>query len=239
LSLWPQGYAKQVHAELDSTNDEARRLAMAGEAGPLWIMAERQSRGRGRRGRAWQSEHGNLAATLLLSPDAPQAMTGQLSFAAALAVADMAAHFAPHSAIAVKWPNDVLAEGGKLAGILLEAGDRWLAIGIGANLASHPEGTEFPDTSLAGLGVPVPSAEEALAILAARFAHWYDVWMKGGFAPLRDEWLTRAKGVGGPIRARLPNETREGVFEGIDASGALLLNEGGSLRAIAAGEVFF
>ncbi len=244
MSLWPQGYAKQVHAELDSTNDEARRLAMAGETGPLWIMAERQSKGRGRRSRAWQSGHGNLAATLLLCPDARRALTGQLSFAAALAVADTSVHYARHVAIAVKWPNDVLAEGKKLAGILLEAGDakpnlNWLAIGIGVNLANHPEGTEFPATSLAELGVPVPSPQEALIILAARFAHWYDVWMKDGFEHLRVEWLTRAKGVGGPIRARLPNETREGVFEGIDASGALLLNEGGRLCAIAAGEVFF
>jgi BirA family biotin operon repressor/biotin-[acetyl-CoA-carboxylase] ligase len=244
LSLWPQGYSKQVHAELDSTNEEARRLARAGDAGPLWIIAERQTGGRGRRGRAWKTEKGNLAATLLLRPDAPQAVTGQLSFAAALAVAETAVHFAPHAAVAVKWPNDVLAEERKLAGILLEGGDakpnlNWLAIGIGVNLASHPEGTEFPATSLAELGVSVPSPLEALTVLAARFAHWYDVWMKDGFAPLRDEWLTRAKGVGRPIRARLPNETREGLFEGIDASGALLLNEGGRLRAIAAGEVFF
>ncbi|HUE63820.1 MAG TPA: biotin--[acetyl-CoA-carboxylase] ligase [Rhizomicrobium sp.] len=239
MSLWPQGYSKQVYTELDSTNEQARRLAHAGEMGPVWIMAERQTGGRGRRGRAWQSGPGNLAATLLLRPDAPQAMTGQLSFAAALAVADMAAHFAPQAAIAVKWPNDVLAEGKKLAGILLETGERWLAIGIGVNLACHPEDTEFPATSLADLGVPAPSPQEALTILAARFAHWYDAWMKDGFTPLRDEWLARAKGVGEPIRARLPHETREGVFEGIDASGALLLNEGGSLRAIAAGEVFF
>jgi BirA family biotin operon repressor/biotin-[acetyl-CoA-carboxylase] ligase len=167
-------------------------------------------------------------------------VTGQLSFAAALAVAEMAAWAAPAAAITVKWPNDVLAEGKKLAGILLEGGEGWLAIGVGVNLASHPEGTEFPATSLAGLGVPVPSPQEALTILAARFAHWYDVWMRDGFELLRLAWLARAKGVGAPIRARLAgHETREGLFEGIDASGALLLNEGGHVRAIAAGEVFF
>lgn len=242
MIVWPQGYSKQIHAELDSTNAEARRLALFGgaEHGPLWIMAARQTKGRGRRGRAWQSDEGNLAASLLLRPDAPQAVTGQLSFAAALAVADMVARFAPEAAIAVKWPNDVLAEDKKLAGILLEGGEGWLAIGIGVNLASHPEGTEFPATSLAGLGVPVPSPQEALTILAARFDHWYDVWMRDGFELLRSAWLARAKGVGAPIRARLAShETREGVFEGIDASGALLLNEGGHVRAIAAGEVFF
>jgi BirA family biotin operon repressor/biotin-[acetyl-CoA-carboxylase] ligase len=242
--LWPQGYSKQVHAELDSTNEEARRLAETGEVGPLWIMAKNQSAGRGRRGRVWHSAEGNLAATLLLRPDAAEALTGQLSFAAALAAADMAAHFAPDAAIAVKWPNDVLADGKKLAGILLEGGAdksnrRWLAIGIGVNLAGHPEGTEFPAISLAQLGIAVPSQEEALTVLAARFAHWYGLWMQGGFESLRMQWLARAKGVGAPIRARLPQETRTGVFEGIDASGALLLNEGGQVRAIAAAEVFF
>jgi len=241
LISWPQGYSKQVHAELDSTNEEARRLAEAGgaEHGPLWIMAERQSAGRGRRGRPWHSPEGNLAATLLLRPGASQAVTGQLSFAAALAAADMAAHFAPDAAIAVKWPNDVLADGKKLAGILLEGGSGWLAIGIGVNLAAHPEGTEFPATSLAQLGIAVPSQQEALTVLAARFAHWYGLWMQGGFESLRMQWLARAFGVGAPIRARLAQETRTGVFEGIDANGALLLNEGGQVRAIAAGEVFF
>jgi BirA family transcriptional regulator, biotin operon repressor / biotin---[acetyl-CoA-carboxylase] ligase len=244
LSFWPQGYSRQVHAELDSTNAQARHLAEAGEVGPLWIMAERQTAGRGRRGRAWQTAEGNLAATLLLRPGASQAVTGQLSFAAALAAADMTSHFAPKAAIAVKWPNDVLAEGKKLAGILLEGGaDKsnkvWLAIGIGVNLTSHPDGTEFPATSLAGLGIAAPSPEDALTVLAARFAHWYAVWMKDGFEIVRTAWLARAKGVGAPIRARLPQETREGVFEGIDANGALLLNEQGQVRAIAAGEVFF
>jgi BirA family biotin operon repressor/biotin-[acetyl-CoA-carboxylase] ligase len=239
LISWPQGYSKQVHAELDSTNEEARRLALAGEIGPVWIMAERQSAGRGRRGRAWHSPEGNLAATLLLRPDASQAVTGQLSFAAALAVADMATHFAPNAAIAVKWPNDVLADGKKLAGILLEGGSGWLAIGIGVNLASYPQGTEFPATSLAQLGIAAPSQQEALSVLAARFAHWYGLWMQGGFESLRTQWLARAFGVGAPVRARLAQETRTGVFEGIDASGALLLNEGGQVRAIAAGEVFF
>jgi BirA family biotin operon repressor/biotin-[acetyl-CoA-carboxylase] ligase len=244
LSFWPQGYRRQIHAELDSTNAQACRLALAGEAGPLWIMAERQTAGRGRRGRPWQTATGNLAATLLLRPEAPQGLTGQLSFAAALAVAEMASHFAPKAAIAVKWPNDVLAEGQKLAGILLEGGPdksnkAWLAIGIGVNLASHPEGTEFPATSLTGLGIAAPAPEEALTILAARFAHWYAAWMKDGFETVRTGWLARAKGVGAPIRARLPLETREGVFEGIDTSGALLLNERGQVHAIAAGEVFF
>lgn len=240
---WPSGYGRIRFEELDSTNSEARRLAQAGHQGPLWISAARQSGGRGRRGRAWHSGEGNLAATLLLRPKAPAAVIGQLSFAAALAAADMAQHHAPGISIQVKWPNDVLADGRKLAGILLESGEdargRWLAVGIGVNLADAPPGTEFPATSLAQLGLAPPSAEEALSVLAARFAHWYDVWMSEGFETVRAAWLARAGGLGKPIRARLPDAVHEGVFEGVDASGALLLNQQGRVRAIAAGEVYF
>jgi BirA family biotin operon repressor/biotin-[acetyl-CoA-carboxylase] ligase len=237
LISWPAG--RVWYEELDSTNSEARRLAEKGEPGPLWISTAHQTAGRGRRGRVWDAGQGNLAATLLIRPDVPQAAIGQLSFVAALAVAETASHFAPTAAISVKWPNDVLAEGKKLAGLLLEGGPGWLAIGIGINLATFPEGTEFPSISLAQLGIAPPSAEQALTVLAARFAHWYDAWMKDGFDTIRDAWLARAAGLGGPIRARLPNETREGMFEGIDHTGALLLNEQGRLRAIAAAEVFF
>ena len=234
---WPAGRVQ--YDELDSTNSEARRLAEKGEPGPLWISTTRQTAGRGRRGRAWDAARGNLAATLLIRPGASQAVLGQLSFVAALAAAETASHFARSASILVKWPNDVLAEGKKLSGILLEGGSDWLAVGIGINLASFPEGTEFPAISLAQLGIAPPSPEEALTVLAARFAHWYDVWMKDGFDTIRDAWLARAAGLGKPIRARLPSETREGVFEGIDQSGALLLNEQGRVRPIAAAEVFF
>ena len=243
MIAWPHGYRKIRHDELDSTNSEARRLAEAGEA-----RAGLDHRRRARR-RAAAAGAGSGTAGTAISPPLcccvpmrRRPMSAQLSFVAALAAADMAAHFAPHAAITVKWPNDVLADGTKLAGILLEAGRtdrRWLAIGIGVNLASHPEGTEFPATSLAQLGIAPPSSEEALTVLAARFAHWYDAWMDEGFEPLRAAWLARAGGLGAPIRARLPHETRHGVFEGIDAAGALLLNEQGQVRAIAAGEVFF
>ena len=239
MTTWPAGYRRKDYAELDSTNEEARRLAEAGEETPLWISATRQTAGRGRRGRAWDTGDGNLAVTLLLRPQASQAVTGQLSFAAALAAAEMVQHFAPAAAVTVKWPNDVLAEGRKIAGVLLEGGSGWLAVGIGVNLAHHPEGTAFPATSLPQLGIAPPSCDQALGLLAARFAHWYDAWMENGFETLRTAWLERASGLGAPITARLPHETRQGLFEGIDASGALLLKERTGVRAIAAGEVFF
>jgi BirA family biotin operon repressor/biotin-[acetyl-CoA-carboxylase] ligase len=239
LTGWPPGVGLVRLDEIDSTNAQARRLAQAGETGPLWILAGRQTAGKGRRGRSWDMEAGNLAATLLLRPEAPPAQAAQLSFAAALAVADLAAAFAPHAAITVKWPNDVLADGRKLAGILLEAERDCLAIGIGVNLAGHPEATEFPATSLAALGLTPPRPDAALMVLAARFAHWQARWRTEGFECLRGAWLARAEGLGRPIRARLPHEERQGSFEGIDASGALLLREPGGVCAIAAGEVFF
>jgi len=233
---FPGGYRLIQLDEVDSTNSEARRLAEAGEQGPVWITADRQTAGRGRRGRVWEQGSGNLAATLLIVQPPPD--YAQLSFAAALAVADTAAHFAPAAPIAVKWPNDVLADGRKMAGILLEAGPGWLAVGIGINLSHFPEGTEFPATALSSFTTPPPPAD-ALAVLAVRFAHWYGAWMDEGFEVLRAAWLARAGGLGAPIRARLPHETRHGLFEGIDGNGALLLNEQGVVTAIAAGEVFF
>lgn len=226
-------------SEIDSTNAEALRRAAAGETGPLWLRADRQSAGRGRRGRAWEGGEGNLMATLLIAPERPRAEWAQLSFAAAIATADLAADFVPHAAIAVKWPNDILAEGRKLAGILLETAGQGLAIGIGVNLAGHPDGTEFPAISLPVLGVKAPPPQQALTVLAGHFGHWYEVWTAQGFAPLRDAWLARAAHLGHPIRARLTDTEHRGVFEGIDGEGALLLNQGQTTRTIAAGEVFF
>ena len=242
---WPGGYALVELDESDSTNEEARRRAAAGEQRPLWIAAARQSAGRGRRGREWQSAPGNLFATLLLRPEKPAAECAQLSFVAALAVSDMLARFARHADLALKWPNDVLASGRKIAGILLESESgadgmaTWLAVGVGVNLAVFPEDTEFPAISLAALGAVPPAPKDALLHLAARFAKWYEVWRASGFAPVREAWLARASGLGARIRVRLANEEISGVFQGIDQSGALLLGlPSGATRTIAAGEVF-
>jgi BirA family biotin operon repressor/biotin-[acetyl-CoA-carboxylase] ligase len=167
------------------------------------------------------------------------AQWAQLSFAAAIATADVAAQLAPQARITVKWPNDVLGDSRKLAGILLETAGTALIIGIGVNLAAYPDDTEFPAISLSALGAKPAAPEDALALLAAGFAQWYEVWRVDGFAPIRDAWLARAAGLGQRIRARLPDRERMGVFEGIDADGALLLNEAGRTTAIVAGEVFF
>ena len=243
---WPQNYRLHHLEETDSTNEEARRLAIAGADAPLWILADRQTKGRGRRGREWQAPAGNLTATLLLRPDRPLAQCAQLSFVAALAAGEMITQHAPSVDVALKWPNDVLAQGRKIAGILLESAGNgparpdWLAVGIGANLAAHPAEVEFPATSLAALDVKVPGPKEALASLAAHWARWYEVWMERGFTPIRDAWLVRAAGLGTRIRARLADGETHGMFEGIDEGGALLLRENPArLRVISAGDVFF
>jgi BirA family transcriptional regulator, biotin operon repressor / biotin---[acetyl-CoA-carboxylase] ligase len=232
--------------EIDSTNSEARRRAEASEAGPLWITALRQTLGRGRRGRAWETGQGNLAATLLMTTDREPRDAAQVSFVAALAVSDLARAHLPAERVQVKWPNDVLVEGRKLAGILVESGQRpegglWLAIGVGFNLAKAPENPERPATTLAAETLtPPPEPRAALEGLAAAFADWLEVWDDQGFAAIASAWTARAHGLGQVCTARLPAETVEGVAEGLDSDGALRLRlADGSLRRITAGDVFF
>jgi BirA family transcriptional regulator, biotin operon repressor / biotin---[acetyl-CoA-carboxylase] ligase len=246
VSSWPAGFGLLEFAELDSTNEEARRRALAGEKGPLWISAARQTMGRGRRGRSWVSPPGNLAATLLLRPERPAAECAQLSFAAAVAVADMLVLHAGHAELRLKWPNDVLVAEKKIAGILLEAESgaegtaSWLAIGMGVNLAAFPADTDLPATSLKTLGATPPSPRDALLDLAEAFAKWYEAWRRSGFAPIREAWLSRAWGLGRRIHVRLAQEEIVGVFRDIDETGALVLGlPGGVTRTVSAGEVFF
>ncbi len=231
--------------ELDSTNAEARRRAEAGDYGPAWISAKRQTEGRGRRGRAWNTQDGNLAATLLMRCAMPPAQAAQVSFVAALACADLADKFLGSGAAALKWPNDLLIQGRKAAGILVEsgtiaAGDLWLAIGIGVNLKRAPGDVTPPATAFADHSPTPPEPLEALEVLAACFDDWRQVWERDGFAPIAAAWTARAHGLGEYCQARLPAETIRGVAEGLDPDGALRLRlEGGALARITAGDVFF
>ncbi|HEY5072980.1 MAG TPA: biotin--[acetyl-CoA-carboxylase] ligase [Caulobacteraceae bacterium] len=236
----------EVFEALDSTNAEARRRAEAGEGGPLWLTAEVQTAGRGRRGRAWQTGAGNLAATYLFTTPKPPAQAAQVSFVAALAVADLACAFVAPSGVSLKWPNDTLIAGRKVAGILVESGQSrfgglWVAVGIGVNLARAPAGVEPPATALAAhMLAPPPSPAEALAILATALEYWRGLWEDAGFAPIAAAWTARAHGMGEQCIARLPGETVEGIAQGLDADGALrLAMAGGLVRRITAGDVFF
>ncbi|MEI7608726.1 MAG: biotin--[acetyl-CoA-carboxylase] ligase [Rhodospirillaceae bacterium] len=243
-----RGFRVLAFESVDSTNEEAKRRLRAGAPAGTVIWARSQQAGRGRRGRAWVSGEGNLFCSLILRPERPPAEVAQVSLVAALAVADTAAALLPAGAAErVKWPNDVLAGGRKLAGILLEAegggegGPAALVVGIGINIAHAPEGTEFPATSLAGEGASGVTVEAVLERLLAAFGHWYGCWDDQGLAPVRAAWLERAAGLGGPVTVRLHAETLCGSFIGLDGDGALLLDPdgGGPVRRITAGDVFF
>jgi BirA family biotin operon repressor/biotin-[acetyl-CoA-carboxylase] ligase len=236
----------EAYDELDSTSAEARRRAEAGEGGPVWITAARQTAGRGRRGRAWSTETGNLAATLLTTTDAPPAEAAQLSFVAALAAADLADACIGPGAARLKWPNDVLVFGKKAVGILVESGARpdgrlWLAVGIGVNLAHAPTAVDRPATAFAEhMASPPPDPLNALDILATRFEAWRGLWATQGFPPIAEGWTARAHGLGAACEARLPNRTLSGIAEGLDPDGALRLRlHDGALERITAGDVFF
>lgn len=235
-----------VLGEIDSTNAEARRRAEAGEAGPLWLVGLRQTAGRGRRGRAWETGEGNLAATYLFRTDKPPAEAAQVSFVAALAVADMLAEYVPASLVSLKWPNDPLLGGLKVSGILVEsgsspAGGLWIAVGIGVNLKRKPIDSERPATSIATYReIPPPHPTEAIEALAGAFERWCRAWTTLGFPAIADAWTARAHGLGEPCTARLGTETVEGIAEGLDADGALRLRlDDGRVRRITAGDVFF
>jgi BirA family biotin operon repressor/biotin-[acetyl-CoA-carboxylase] ligase len=235
--------------EIDSTNAEARRRAEAGETGPLWITAGRQTAGRGRRGRAWESPDGNLAATFLTVTGKGPAEAAQISFVAALAAADLACAYVPDALVRLKWPNDPLVDGRKVGGVLVESGRRedgalWLACGIGVNLANAPVAAERPATTLAAHlsaeHASPPTPGRALEVLAAAFARWSAAWERDGFEPIRAAWTARAVGLNAACEARLGTETVHGVAEGLDSDGALRLRlPGGEVRRISAGDVFF
>jgi BirA family biotin operon repressor/biotin-[acetyl-CoA-carboxylase] ligase len=228
---------------LGSTNAEALALARAGERGPLWISARTQSAGRGRRGNYWVSRAGNLHATLLLSEPSPPAMAPQLSFVAALALHDAIVACAPQLApdLKVKWPNDLLVERAKIAGILIEGQGEpvfAVAIGIGVNCAAHPDNTDYPAADLAGLGalvVPDALLLELVRAMQERLVQW-----KGGlgFSATRADWLKRAAGLGETLRVRLPERELSGRFQGLDDIGRLLLDQAGRVIPVTAGEVF-
>lgn len=243
------GAGRIVLPKIDSTNAEGFRRAL-GLAGPTWILAGVQTAGRGRRARPWSSPAGNFHGTLVLKPTEPPETVALRSFAAALALRDalIAVTGLPGS-FALKWPNDVLCNGGKLAGILLESQglsgpDPVLCIGIGINLIAAPDpdqvepGALRPVSLLAETGLRI-TPEAFLDALAPAYAQWEATFRTQGFAPLRAAWLAHAARLGEPIRARTGSETHEGRFDGIDADGNLILATAQATLAIPAAEVFF
>jgi BirA family biotin operon repressor/biotin-[acetyl-CoA-carboxylase] ligase len=237
----PTGYRLIAYDSIGSTNDEAKRLAREGAAEGTLLWALEQTAGRGRRGRIWLSPQGNLYASLILRPDCPASRAAQLGFVAALAIGG--ALGAP--GVSFKWPNDVLVNGRKVAGVLLEAEmighhrPSFVVVGVGVNLATAPQDTEFPATSLLQEGWGTIPPRVMLEGFVEHFQIWEMRWRMEGFAPVRAAWLAAAASARGePIRVRLEAASLHGRFLDMDEDGVLLLEAAGERRHVSAGEVF-
>ena len=242
----PEGYVLRVHETLDSTNSEALRQAGKGASSGLWVWARTQSGGRGRLGRRWESLPGNLFASLLLLTECAPRQVAQLGFVAGLALHETVSGLSkdPFQCLTLKWPNDLLLDGMKAGGILLECnaqknGRQAVVIGIGLNLAAHPDIADLHATDLSAHGIEA-TPEVALEGLASAFDSWLAIWGSGkGFAEIARAWSERALAKYSPIRVRLSDKLLEGAYLGIDATGALMLEESdGSKRYITTGDVF-
>ena len=244
---FPDGFHLIELGCVGSTNDEAKSMAEDGAADGTIVRAASQTAGRGRNGRIWVSEEGNLYFSLLVRPNCAAQTAVQLSFVTAIALAETLLDQLPaETGVTCKWPNDVLVGGKKIAGMLLETAPLggglldWLVIGIGLNVASHPSDVMYPATSVHAAGATDTTADEVLADFCQRFARWRAVWMREGFGPVRERWVGLAAGLGEEICVRLASETQSGVFDGLDEHGALILLRGnGERMTITAGDVFF
>lgn len=241
------GYRLKEFEHIGSTNAEALASAQTGEAGSVWYVTKDQRSGRGRRGREWSTQTGNLAATLLLVHDYPLELAATLSFVAGLSLVEAVEQLLPDTPtrFQLKWPNDVLADGAKLSGILLESsllkdGRKALVIGIGVNVLHSPEGVPYAVSNLKANGYS-QGAEHLLEVLAERFAVNFALWNDGqGLETIRTHWLRHAARLGEIIRVQSGGETLEGMFSSIDSQGHLVLSlPQGRKKTISAGEVFF
>jgi len=237
---------------LDSTNDELRRRAEKGCATNTVVWALEQTKGRGRRGRNWVSTPGNLFCSILQKPTVSIAQCAKASFVISLAIHGAVSEAVSQSDCKVecKWPNDVLIDGQKVSGILLESEAKsfikgqpssldWLIIGIGINLAHSPDNTPYPSGYVNSYRKVPLEPKDMLEILLRHFQIWFEAWETAGFGPIRDAWLQRAKGLGQEIIVNLEAEQIKGTFESLDQDGALVLRTTHEQRLISAGDVFF
>jgi BirA family biotin operon repressor/biotin-[acetyl-CoA-carboxylase] ligase len=241
----PIGYQLIAYDSIGSTNDAAKRLARDGAAEGTLLWALEQTAGRGRRSRVWVSPRGNFYASLILRPDCSASRAAQLGFVTALALGDALGAICPGPGLSYKWPNDVLINGRKVAGVLLESEmigherPSFVVIGVGLNLVVAPQGTEFPATSLLQEGWGTVPLKVMLEGFLEHFRSWKIRWQMEGFAPVRTAWLAAAATTRGePIRVRLATASLHGRFLDIDEEGALLLDAAGERRHVSAGEVF-
>lgn len=222
-----------------STNDDVMELARTGAHEGLWLRAESQTGGKGRIGRQWISPPGNLYASTLVRLQRADPPAPSLALVAAVALHESASAYAAGLPLMLKWPNDLLSDGAKLAGILLEREQDAIVVGIGVNLAHHPEIADRPVTSFATLGIGTPEPRAFLTDLADAFQRWLERWRGDGLAPVRTRWLEKAHPVGTALSVRSVDESIDGLFDGLDEMGALRLRlADGRVRTIPAGDVF-
>jgi BirA family biotin operon repressor/biotin-[acetyl-CoA-carboxylase] ligase len=236
------GWRLESHESIGSTSDTCIARARAGEPDGLAVLAARQTQGRGSRGRDWDSPTGNLHLSVLLRPPESARTVAQWALLAGVALAEAISGEGVARKITLKWPNDVLLGGKKLAGILLDsatdAGGKvaWLVIGMGANLATAPEIPGRATTALADHDLP-PAPNQLAEEILARLDHWRQIRGRDGFAPVRAAWLARAQPIGTELSIKLTGRTLAGEFAGLGEDGSLLLRTGGEVRAFATGEV--
>lgn len=232
----PDGWTLVALDSVGSTNDEAARLADAGAAEGTVVWAREQTGGRGRRGRHWASPVGNLYSSTVLRPDCAAPRATELGFVAALAVADIVP---AGREVRVKWPNDVMVDGGKVAGILLESSIaqgglvEHVVAGIGVNVGFAPQVAEMRYPGAAIGGAVEVALEQLTEALAKRLAEW----RCHGFGTVRAAWLAKAGPLGVDVDVRLGDELVRGRFAGMDREGALLLDTANGPRKIISGEL--
>jgi BirA family transcriptional regulator, biotin operon repressor / biotin---[acetyl-CoA-carboxylase] ligase len=238
-------YRLLVYDEIGSTNDEAMRLARAGDPGRVWLIARQQSKGRGRRGRQWSSPTGNLYASLLLIDEVAPIWAPQLGFVAGVALAHaLRKCVAGNTRLRLKWPNDILFDNAKLAGILLEStglpdGRFACVLGIGVNCAAAPGDLPYRAMALAEIADSLRSPQEVFLQLSSQIVRTLAQFSGGtGFETIRAEWLSLAAGVGAPIRVDMPTESISGVFRTIDATGRLVVESEDAVKIIEAGDIW-
>jgi BirA family transcriptional regulator, biotin operon repressor / biotin---[acetyl-CoA-carboxylase] ligase len=227
----------QHHERIGSTNDEARRLVAAGAPHGTVVHADEQATGRGRFGHTWFSPPGNLYLSVILRLDIPQSRSAELSFLAALTVADAVDALLPKQTRAsLKWPNDVLVGDGKIAGILVEPVEDAQIIGIGLNILEAPKNAAYKTVTLVGMG-GIATVDGARDILLESLGSYLDSWAEHGFEAIRAAWLARAHPIGTALRASLGGRTEEGTFAGLDEDGAMLLDTLEGRKRIVAADV--
>jgi BirA family transcriptional regulator, biotin operon repressor / biotin---[acetyl-CoA-carboxylase] ligase len=244
---WFANYNLIILDEIDSTNDEARRLARDGVTGDFIVWAKQQTKGKGRYGKQWVSPEGNLYLSLLLTSITDVNRASELSFVTAVAVGEALMALTSREKVGYKWPNDILFNGKKLGGILLESevSSRnseldFMVIGLGINIKHFPEKVDYPATSLLAEDYADIISDQLLDTIMQHFCYWLGQWQSQGFSVIRQTWLQKAINLGNVITVNTPNERLSGVFETLREDGSLELKlAGGQICLISSGEVFF